>query len=287
MPLSFAALERAVTEGIFWILANATEADGLSREKFTGPFGRVFERFVQESIERIAGKEPQPPETFRDFYYGPRKQQVLSSDVTIVYPGAAFFCEVVTGRANVPTITRGDLPTFWKDTDRLVGKKVRQLARCVRDFFIMGNLTFDGIGPGQVQTVWPVLVMVEEFPLMPPIRGEIERRLRKQSNWPHNVARLTILDADELGVLEALVEKGSTMREVLQRWKRESPDLPLVNWLRARQYEHPGHSTWHQQTFRRLTELVAITIFGRELADIEDERGETFGVSPAQADSEE
>jgi hypothetical protein len=113
--------------------------------------------------------------------------------MTVVYPTEAFFCEVVTGRPNVPTITRGNLRTFWTDVDRLVAKKARQLSRCLRDFFLIGQLTFDGARPARLQTVWPVLIMIEEFPLMPPIRGEIEERLRKKSNCPHGVPRLTVI----------------------------------------------------------------------------------------------
>jgi hypothetical protein len=64
VPAGFAGLERAVTEGVFWTLANAAEAAGLARETFTSPFGTVFERFVQESIERIAGMEVDRPKIF-------------------------------------------------------------------------------------------------------------------------------------------------------------------------------------------------------------------------------
>lgn len=280
IPTSFVALERAVTEGVFWILANATEAQQRPREDFTGPFGRVFERFVQESMERIAAKEPDPPTVFRDFSYGPRKHRVMSSDVTLVYPHEALFCEVVTGRPIISTITRGDLKSFWNDVDKLVAKKARQLSRCLRDFLIFGTLKFDGVGNERLQRVWPVLIMVEEFPLMPPIREEIDKRLRKRENWPRNVPRLTVMDADELGALETLVEQGWTMHEVIRQWKADAPELPLANWLAIRYQQQPGHSTWHLQTYRQLTELVAQTIFGRDLADIEAEQGVIFGVLP-------
>jgi hypothetical protein len=48
VPTSFAALERAVTEGAFWLLNDAAEARGLPRQEFSGPLGSVFERFVQD-----------------------------------------------------------------------------------------------------------------------------------------------------------------------------------------------------------------------------------------------
>lgn len=278
MPTSFGSLQRAVTEGVFWTLANATETEGVSRETFTSPFGKVFERFTQESIQRIAAKEPEPPKVYPDFHYGPKSNRALSSDVNVIYPGDAFFCEVVTGRPNVPTITRGDLRSFWRDVDRLIAGKAKQLSRCLRDFFYFGSLKFDGVGSERLKIVWPVLIMVEEFPLMPPIRIEIDKYLRSKSNWPTGVPRLTVMDADELGALEALVEQGWTFGDVVRRWKREEPELPLANWLEIRQGHSAGHSTWHEQTYRRLTELVARMIFGRELPDIEKERGETFGV---------
>jgi hypothetical protein len=70
----------------------------------------------------------------------------------------------------------------------------------------------------------------------------------------------------------------------IHRWKRQAPEPPLPNWLEQRHGPRRGHSTWHQETYRRLTELVARTSFGRELSDIEAEHGQTFGVPGSEPD---
>ena len=155
VPTSFAALERAVTQGAFWLLNDAAEARGLPRQEFSGPLGSVFERFIQESIERIAALETEPPQVHRDFFYGPKKTRMLSSDVTVVYRREAMFIEVVTGQPNVATVTRGDVSTFRNDLERLVLGKARQLRRCWGNFSTFGILKFDGVGCATIRTVWP------------------------------------------------------------------------------------------------------------------------------------
>ena len=142
VPTSFASLERAVTEGAFWLLADAAEAKGLPREEFTAPFGKVFERFAQESLERIASKEATPPKTKRDFYYGPKRARTLSSDMIFLYDREGVFFEVATGRPSVATTTRGDERAFQHDLRKLIVKKADQLRRCWRDFMVLGR--FEG-----------------------------------------------------------------------------------------------------------------------------------------------
>lgn len=263
MPTSFASLERAVTEGAFWLLADAAEAKGVPREEFTGPFGEVFERFVQESLDRIAAMERPAPTAFRDFLYGPKKSRALSSDVSFVYGREAIFFEVVTGRPSVATTTRGNEISFREDLRRLVLKKAGQLRRCWMDYFVFQRLSFQGVPKGQIQTIWPVLILIEGFPLMPPIYGEVVKQVRG-GGWPRNAPTLTLLDADELGALEAIVEKGWSSLDVIKRWKREAPELPMSNWLHetADFSNGVGHATWHKDAFAELTDVVSRTVLG-------------------------
>jgi hypothetical protein len=270
MPTSFASFERAVTEGAFWQLADAAEQQGRSREAFTSPFGQVFERFAQESLERIAALEsPTPPRHWRDFRYGPKRQRVLSSDMTYLYTEerAGIFFEVVTGRPSVATSTRGDTTAFRSDLRKLVAKKASQLRRCYRDFFLFGTLSFDGIGRGQVRTIWPTLILIEGFPLMPPIYSEIVETLRRQG-WPNTAPRLKLLDADELGALEALAEHGWRTIDVLKLWSRQAPHLPMSNWLIASPDipDNLGHASWHKAAFDELSNIVIDAVSG-ETAD--------------------
>jgi hypothetical protein len=286
VPCSFAALERAVTEGAFWILADAAEAEGRRREDFTSPFGKVFESFAQTALERIAALEAAPPAVYRDFAYGPKRSRALSSDMTFVYEREAIFFEVATGRLNVATQTRGDTTAFVHDVRRLILKKARQLRLRYNDFTLFGTLKFDGIGRERIQIVWPVIVLIEGFPLMPPILGEVERRVRAEG-WPKGAPRITFINADELGALEKLVEDGWTTIEIVRKWKREAPDLSMSNWLsRAPEFAGDvGHATWHQRAFDELQDHIVRDVLGPEAAEHirelaasltrQDERGAT------------
>ena len=271
VPTSFASLERAVTEGAFWLLADAAEAKGLPREAFTSPFGAVFERFAQESLERIAAMESPPPASLRDFLYGPKRARALSSDMTFVYEGDAIFFEVVTGQPNVATVTRGDDVAFREDVRRLILKKAAQLRRCWNDVFLYGRLRFDGVANARIQRVWPILILIEGFPLMPPLYGEVVEKIRRDG-WPRGAPALTLFDADELAALETLVEtRGWHTLDIIARWKREAPALPMSNWLAEHVVGGIGHATWHEASFAELTDLVARTVFGKSIDEIENE----------------
>jgi hypothetical protein len=266
---SFAALERAVTEGAFWLLADAAEAEGRRREDFTAPFGAVFERFAQESLERVAALDSDSPTPLRDFQYGPRSRRVLSSDMTFLCKDEeAVFFEVVTGRPRVATLTRGDPVTFREDVRRLVLKKAAQLRRCWEDHTFYRRLRFEDYDPPRrTRRVWPVLLTIESFPLMPPLYGEIVDRIRADG-WPRTAPPITILDADELAALERLVEQGWTTLEVLTRWKREAPRLPISNWL-ASVEPQLGHAEWHRASFAAMTRAATLLMFGRSI-DVQD-----------------
>ena len=88
-----------------------------------------------------------------------------------------------------------------------------------------GTLTLDGIGYQREHTVWPLIVLIEGFPLMQPVYGAVEQRIRR-AGWPSK----TLVDADELGAMEALVERGWTTIESQDRawrgFRLVKPDLP-------------------------------------------------------------
>jgi len=266
VPCSFGALERAVTEGAFWLLADAAEAEGRRREDFTGPFGKVFERFAQASLERVAALEGAPPAVYRDFHYGPKSARALSSDMTFVYQHDAIFFEIATGRLRVATETRGDTSSFVHDVRRLVLKKARQLRLRYQDFSF-GKLRFGEAGHERIRTVWPVIVLIEGFPLMPPIIGEVERLVRK-AGWPRGAPRITFMNADELGALEKLVEDGRTAIEIIRKWKREAPDLSMSHWLsRAPEFAGGvGYASWHRKAFEELQDRIVQEVLGPEAA---------------------
>lgn len=76
--------------------------------------------------------------------------------------------EVVTGRAGVATLTRGDVDQFRADAGRLVVKKAEQLARCQRDAILFGSLRLPSFVDRPVR-FWPIIVFGDGFPNMPPL----------------------------------------------------------------------------------------------------------------------
>lgn len=244
MPTSFPALERLVHEGTYWACRPPDR-----EQSFTSQYGQVTERLIQSTIERIARADPQPPVFARDITYGPKRARMLASDANLRYPADWVAFEIVTGRASVPTITRGDLRAFTADVNRLVIKKARQLARCQNDAAFYGRLK---LGPDQrPERFWPVIVLADGFPTMPPLYGAIVQMVSAQVRLLPGHPTLTLIDADDLAALERLGEHGHRLIDVLRRWKRQAPFTPLANWLRF----HPsfpdglGLASHHQKIF--------------------------------------
>jgi hypothetical protein len=270
IPVSFSSLVRKVTEGPYWILRTRAQEEGLRDEVFTGPFGRVFERFVQDSVVRI-GRDAGSREgtVIPEFEYGTKRAPKRTSDVLIAYPEDVVLMEVVGGRMRASTVTRGNISGFNQDFDQLIKKKAKQLDRCIKDLR-SGVLPIEGFTVRESTKLWPVLVTPEDFPLLPPTADEIERRL-KRIGYLKGAGRLSVIDADDLAAIEALVARGFTVLELITGWRRGAPDLPFANYIDQLDDERlgqVGYSKWHEDSFERFTGYLADALFrGRPFPD--------------------
>lgn len=81
LPTTFQALERLAYEGTYWALRSNPNDDN----EFTSRYGMVVEQFVKDAISRVAALDDRQPVVTGDFFYGPRKRPVRSSDVNLRY----------------------------------------------------------------------------------------------------------------------------------------------------------------------------------------------------------
>lgn len=270
IPLGLDALQRRSTEGMFFELADGAVGEGNPREHFTAPFGQVFEEFVQRAFERMlpqVGVE----RVHRPIAYRRGKVTVESSDAVLDLAPDVAFVEVVARRPRVATLTRGDFETFQEDLESGVLRKAKQLDLNVADF-VAGALSFEGLEV-RSEVIWPILVTVEGFPMMPPIPGLIERRLAERGCL-RGLPPLAILSAEDLALVEALLLNGFSLRELLVAWRAEGMrDLPFQNFLDAWGDGRIGETRrapFYTEAWNELTELIIERVLpGEEAPRIE------------------
>ena len=270
VPIALDSLERRATEGMFYELADGAQAEGRQREHFTSPFGAVFEEFVCRAWERILPAvgvtrvhRARPYEALRDG----RRATVDSTDAILDAGSSVVFCEVVARRPRVATLTRGTWESFQQDLETGVLKKTRQLDLNIADYR-RGALELDGLRFEGGQSIWPMLVMVEGFPTMPPVPGVIAAAITERGLLA-NLPPLAILSAEDLGHLEALVEAGFSVAEVLRLWKGdpEMAVIPFQNFVDSTddpRRRDAQQARFYTTAWNELTDSMLKELFGQD-----------------------
>ncbi len=261
--LDFAALERKATEGVFWILSNGSQDEDKPIEHFTSPFGAVFECYVQETFVRTVGTGVGEERYMPPIKFPSSDGEVDSSDAAIFYESDVIFVEAASVRPEVKTITRGDRGTYKKDLRKILGK-AEQLDHRIRDFR-QKRLQYEGIVQEEFTNIWPLLV-VADFPGLGPINDDIREQAKRVGYFTSRGCRkLTIIDADDLAFLEALVDNGFTYKELIEGWQR-SPYWQLtirhyVNSLEDERCKNLDQAAHHGVIYGEFTQLAIQKLF--------------------------
>jgi hypothetical protein len=261
---NFAAYERRATHGIFHLLSEGSEKEGLSREAYTAPFGAAFQIWVENALRRVE-ESSAGVEIFADVPYGTKREPRDTSDVVLVYERNIIVIEVVAGALRIGSLTHGDLEMFNLDLEKFVFKKARQLTKRIAD--MRAGLTEKiGITVEQVSTIWPVIVTSAPFPVRPAImesiRGELKTKglLRQKGT-----GTISIIGAEELAGLEGyLAATGETALDVIRGWKANARtgDMYLKNFLFERFGGPIPRSAHFGEMFDELSERSHRLLFG-------------------------
>jgi len=261
-PLALDSLERRATEGMFFELADGSQKAGLPREHFTAPFGAVFEEFIQRAFERML-----PPlgtsRVHRPQTYIRKGLKVESPDAALDLGDAVAFVEVTARRPQVATLTRGDFTTFQDDLEKGVLRKAKQLSLNI-DAYRTGTLAFAVLRYVDGQEIWPLLITVEGFPTMPPIPQVIAKAVNDQ-DWPKGVPPPGILGADDVAILESLLEAGFSLLELLRGWNAEEMrDLPFQNYIYATEDDRlrsANRASFYEDAWNELMDRILNQVF--------------------------
>ena len=237
IPMSLRFLKERITVGVYWIIF-----DHLKEKKgdkvalgFKQFFGEIFQRYVEQMFSRIISQSNSLADRlFFDIFYETSDGQRRSSDAVLFYPRKAVFLEVKTGTLQMAkTAIPGTIQEFEKDLDKIVTKSATQLEGRINDFK-RGQLSFKGYAAREIDTFYPVVVTLDSIPQEHLIWRRIERRLAEEGCFQsEDIARLHIIDIEEMEMLEPLIQSGKSLVEVLEQKSSDSmyADLSMKNFL--------------------------------------------------------
>lgn len=219
--LSIHFLERKFSSGIHHIVLEGLPA--ARRKRYFDFFGVIFERYVQDTLERIFTED----RFVRGFKYGRPERQ--AGDGWIVYPGAAVVLEAKSSRFTLDTRLSGSLGSVERlFRDSIVGG-ARQLNRVIEDFRA-GAFTVHGQGPAELPVIYPVLVTLQYVPLEHFLADYIRGLLRAEKLLQQQAVRpLVLLPVKEVEYIEGMVASGASFINLLQ--------------------EYVDHPQWHEWPF--------------------------------------
>jgi len=144
----------------------------------------------------------------------------MTSDVAIDLGVDLVLIEVVSARLTAEMQVFGNGELLEKNLERMLFKKLRQLARVTTDV-LTGKALIPDVTPEQVQHVWPILVTAGELMQTELLWDQIDARMPAALR-DARVAPLSVFDIGDYELLLALVADGRSLTDVLRR-KAEGP----------------------------------------------------------------
>jgi hypothetical protein len=183
--------------------------------------GALFERYCLD-LTRSAYAGDRPAGGGRvhgEQEYGGRRRQ-LTSDIAIDLGTDLVLVEVVSARLTAQMRVFGDRELLERNLERMLFKKMIQLARVTRDL-ISEDAAIPDVDMGHVERIWPVLVTAGELMQTEMLWDQIDARL-PQSLRAARVEPLSVFDIGDFELLLALVVAGHHLPDVLGR-KAQGP----------------------------------------------------------------
>jgi len=242
-------LEEKITTGVYWLIHDYVKHNRKEYGDFKRIFGKVFETYICSILKRIFPSEGPLliKQLFTEEGYSKGKDPHKTSDAMIFYDEEAIFVEATTSQSRIDTILSGRLEQFQIDIEKIIIDKTRELSNVITDYK-NGCFKIPNFSAEKIRKIQPLLVTLKPLPVLPPLwRGvenvwngiEAEMKRRNYLQQPY-CERLLIISAEELEMLEPLIETGKLLTELLKSW-REDPffcDYQLKRFIEYKYYKY-------------------------------------------------
>ncbi|MBI3291477.1 MAG: hypothetical protein HYZ73_01520 [Elusimicrobia bacterium] len=209
-------LKERFTSGIYWTIADSLPER--RRLRFFRYFGELFEEYLSRALKRmIPDGGGLARRLFREFPYPATRGEVRTSDLMVVYGRSAVFFEVNSARLQTQTTVRGDPQAFERDAGKMIIENAKQLARVITDFR-QGRFHLGETASRDIDRIYPVIVTLQTFPQLPQIWGWLSHWMAAKgvTLGGTGVRPLQVLDSEEIENLEAIVQNGHSISDVLE-----------------------------------------------------------------------
>lgn len=263
VPVHLGYLESKFTNAIYWTIHDYLE--GENRLKFTRFFGKIFETYVRRCIQRAIPDNPLlARRVYPEFIYSTGAGDCKTSDVVLIYGNSAIFLEATASRIRMEaTALSGDLQAFDGDLDKIILQNAQQLTDRIRDFR-NGLYSFDGITSHEINRIYPAIVTIHSMPEATPIWNYIREQLKKRNLLQEDgVEPLQLIDIEEMEILEAILQQGLSLLQVLQGRAAdpERRNIGLKNYLIAKYQIGVNEHLWAE--FLEMGAYTKTLLFGQ------------------------
>lgn len=206
--------ERTLGGAAYWELDRHYAAQGEAAfQRFRKFYAKVVEQYVRESLQHIV---PQARAGARRLFdeqdqwkaWGTKKAKPKACDFLIDYGTAWVAIEVVSGRLTQESISGGTSSDFNRDVRKLVEEKALQLDSTIRNLD-RNEKALTGRPRTSGRKIYPIVLVAHGFPVNPTTMTIIHERINDVGLLKgRNVAKLEIIDLDNLEQIEAFLEDG-------------------------------------------------------------------------------
>ena len=222
-------LQDRLTSGIYWEIFNKLE-DDKEKNKFASIWGRIFEFYVFDILERCFGGSK------RLFFENDKRKQRI--DAIIYYPDSLIFIEVTSKKIRPTTLTSGDYDKYISEiSDLFFGGEKSEKGKLTQllgeiDRFKNGEIELNGIDSSSIKNYYPVIIF-EDSPVSLPFFKYEDIFVEKMKNKEmlDYMKRLQLLNIEELEMLEPLINSGQSFKDLLNKKLAIDPKIPLKNFL--------------------------------------------------------
>jgi len=193
------------------------------RNRLMSFMGRVVETYVYNLLKRVYGSGP-----LTTLSAQMDKDETGGVDFVIAYPGSVVFIEVTALAVQHNTLLTADWSEisnairgiFFGKKGRKSKGKIEQLDEAIKKF-MAGKLTGLKCDPGNIQTIYPLLVMQKSLPCWIHHIECYEDWFEQEKLLGQHGKRFDIVDLEELELVEPLLKKGETLTSLLTDWNTQ------------------------------------------------------------------
>jgi len=186
--------------------------------------GRIVEAYVYNLLNRIYGNG-----ALGRLFTQMDKDETGGVDFVIAYPDSVVFIEVTALAIRHNTLLTADWSKISGEIREIFfirkeGKskgKIKQLDEAINKF-LAGKLTGLECNPGNIRTIYPLLVMQKSLPCLIHHIECYKAWFEQEKLLGQHGKRFDIVDLEELDMVESLLKEGETLTSLLNDWNTKS-----------------------------------------------------------------